>query len=269
MKNPAPAFQFYASDYLCDEHVSAMTLEEQGAYVRALCVCWREETLPADPEILARVIGGGCSVDVAKTVLARFDPVERAFNERSTETERVHHWRLTEVLKEYAETREQNRQAGLASGRARRKQKETNSYDSNGRSTESEQPLNSSSSSSSSSSSNKNNKSASRRAALVPIFATVSDGQLRKALETWTEWRQNDKKKPVTPLALKQLLKRYANKPKELLEDLRYSVSQDWTGIFPEKKTFSKPTTFNQPEPSLNAATKKLIQLCKPKGITT
>lgn len=69
----APAFQFYAADWLSDEHVRTMTLEETGAYIDALALCWREGSIPADPEKLARLIGKGCSIDVATQVQLRFN----------------------------------------------------------------------------------------------------------------------------------------------------------------------------------------------------
>jgi len=66
-----PAFQFYAADYLADEHVQLMTLEEEGAYIRALAYCWREGSIPADPEALSRLLKGG-STTVVRVVQARF-----------------------------------------------------------------------------------------------------------------------------------------------------------------------------------------------------
>jgi uncharacterized protein YdaU (DUF1376 family) len=57
-KGKAPAFQFYAADWLADEAVSVMSLEEEGAYIRALCYCWREGSIPADEDRLARLLKG-------------------------------------------------------------------------------------------------------------------------------------------------------------------------------------------------------------------
>lgn len=51
----APAFQFYPKDFLTDSHVVAMTLQELGAYVRLLCICWLDRSLPAEPACLARL----------------------------------------------------------------------------------------------------------------------------------------------------------------------------------------------------------------------
>jgi uncharacterized protein YdaU (DUF1376 family) len=52
-----PAFQFYPREYLTDEHVVLMNLEEQGAYVRLLCHQWLEGSVPAEIPALARLCG--------------------------------------------------------------------------------------------------------------------------------------------------------------------------------------------------------------------
>jgi uncharacterized protein YdaU (DUF1376 family) len=53
----APAFQFYPRDFLSDGRVAGMSLEERGAYITLLCLCWLEHKLPAEPEKLARMVG--------------------------------------------------------------------------------------------------------------------------------------------------------------------------------------------------------------------
>jgi uncharacterized protein YdaU (DUF1376 family) len=56
-KGKAPAFQFYAQDILADFNVLAMTLEEFGAYVKLLALCWNEHGIPAaDPDRIARAL---------------------------------------------------------------------------------------------------------------------------------------------------------------------------------------------------------------------
>lgn len=50
----SPAFQFYPTDWLADGNVSAMSLEEEGAYIRLLSYCWNEGGLPSDLKVLAR-----------------------------------------------------------------------------------------------------------------------------------------------------------------------------------------------------------------------
>jgi len=57
--NSPPAFQFYAADWLADADVTMMTLEEEGAYIRALAFCWREGSIPADEKRLSVLLKGG------------------------------------------------------------------------------------------------------------------------------------------------------------------------------------------------------------------
>lgn len=68
----APAFQFYADTWLGSLRVQLMSLEEEGAYIRCLAYCWRHGSIPADPEMIARLIGKGCSTTVATTVANMF-----------------------------------------------------------------------------------------------------------------------------------------------------------------------------------------------------
>jgi len=52
------SFQFCPVDYLSDPNVEAMTLEQQGAYMRLICYAWGAEIvghLPNDDEILAQL----------------------------------------------------------------------------------------------------------------------------------------------------------------------------------------------------------------------
>lgn len=51
----APAFQFYPKDFMADSNVVAMNLTELGAYMRLLCFCWLDQSLPADMPGLARL----------------------------------------------------------------------------------------------------------------------------------------------------------------------------------------------------------------------
>ena len=53
----APAFQFYPRDYVSDERVIAMTLEERGAYIQLLCHQWLEQTIPENEKVCAKLCG--------------------------------------------------------------------------------------------------------------------------------------------------------------------------------------------------------------------
>ena len=53
----APAFQFYAKDFLTDGNVAGMSLQERGAYITLLCLCWQEQRLTTDEARLANMVG--------------------------------------------------------------------------------------------------------------------------------------------------------------------------------------------------------------------
>lgn len=54
---PSPAFQFYPKDFLTDGQVASMTLDELGAYMKLLCLCWLDQSLPDEPRRLAVMVG--------------------------------------------------------------------------------------------------------------------------------------------------------------------------------------------------------------------
>jgi uncharacterized protein YdaU (DUF1376 family) len=68
-----PAFLFYAGDWLLDPHVSVMTLEQQGAYLRLLCTAWLEDGLPNDLEWVRLLLA---------LSQKRFDPIWKAIGPR-------------------------------------------------------------------------------------------------------------------------------------------------------------------------------------------
>ena len=74
MNNDAPAFQWYPKDILTSAEVLEMTLAEEGAYRRLIDVCWISGSIPADPAKAARVVGKGCTVEMAKAALRMFVP---------------------------------------------------------------------------------------------------------------------------------------------------------------------------------------------------
>jgi uncharacterized protein YdaU (DUF1376 family) len=54
-KRKAPAFQFYADDFLAG--TSDMSAEEVGGYIRLLCHQWTKGSIPNDPDRVARIAG--------------------------------------------------------------------------------------------------------------------------------------------------------------------------------------------------------------------
>jgi uncharacterized protein YdaU (DUF1376 family) len=111
----SPAFQFYAAEYLADENVQLMTLEEEGCYIRMLAYCWREGSIPADHKLLSRLCKNAPE-DVLTTV-------ERRFEKQGT---RLIHLRLELERKKQKIFNKKQRLAGIASGKARRQKRLAN-----------------------------------------------------------------------------------------------------------------------------------------------
>lgn len=51
-----PAMPVYARHWLADARVCLMSLEEQGAFHRLLCVAWMEDGIPTDGKLRARLL---------------------------------------------------------------------------------------------------------------------------------------------------------------------------------------------------------------------
>lgn len=111
MKKP-PAFQFYAADYLADENVALMSLEEEGAYIRAMAYCWREGSIPADPARLSPLLKGA-RMEVVRVV-------KGCFKQSPTDASRLIHPRLDFEREKQREWREKSRLGGKKSGESRR-----------------------------------------------------------------------------------------------------------------------------------------------------
>jgi len=111
----APAFQFYAAEYLADERVQLMTIEEEGVYIRLLSYCWREGSIPADPALLTRLCKGS---DVSRMPL-----VLEAFAPMIDDHRRLIHTRLEKEREKQSEYRQQQRERGSHGGRVSAKKR--------------------------------------------------------------------------------------------------------------------------------------------------
>jgi len=108
----APAFQFYPKDFLTDEHVRLMSLQERGAYITLLCQCWTEGTLPADSERLARLCG------VPSAAFRKLWPaLEPCFRPASREDNRLVHPRLERERQKQRAYRKKQAENGKKGGR--------------------------------------------------------------------------------------------------------------------------------------------------------
>lgn len=68
------SFRFDPDVFLRDQRVQSMSLEEEAAYIRLLVSCWLDASIPADPNIAAKLIGKGASTTVAAAAIAMFVP---------------------------------------------------------------------------------------------------------------------------------------------------------------------------------------------------
>ena len=61
-KRKLGGYTWWPTDYMADEHVALMTLEQEGIYRRLLDLAWLHGSIPADLPSLARLVGKGLSV---------------------------------------------------------------------------------------------------------------------------------------------------------------------------------------------------------------
>lgn len=116
----SPAFQFYPADYLADEQTQVMTLEEEGAYLRALCYCWREGSIPSDPKILARLIGKNCSEETARVVQGCFKGGSTTLGTNGQPAGRLLHARLDNERDKQRLWKEKSSQGGIRSSQIKK-----------------------------------------------------------------------------------------------------------------------------------------------------
>lgn len=108
----APAFQFYPADFLMDEDVAMMSLTERGAYITLLSFNWREGSLPATEQDLARLLR--CSVMVLRQLWKR---VGVKFKPHPDLPGRLVNPRAERDRCAYAEWVQKKHQAGVQGGR--------------------------------------------------------------------------------------------------------------------------------------------------------
>ena len=157
MKTKSPAFQFYPADYLSDSNTIAFTAEQDGHYLRLLCLCWLEGSIPIDPKPLLK--GGETISDEC------LNPILKCFRLNRKKTALVHPRLDAERCKQIAW-----REKSSAGGKASALKKRTLSGD-NGASRVVEPKGNTSSSSLSSSSS-----------------LNLKSTQVKKSKYTFTKW---------------------------------------------------------------------------------
>jgi uncharacterized protein YdaU (DUF1376 family) len=110
--NKSPAFQFYPKDFLMDDKVAVMNLEQLGAYTKLLCYCWNNNGLPNDEEELREMCGNPENWERI------WRKISKCFYENSG---KLHNKRLDKEREKQRHWKEKSREGGLKSGEIRRK----------------------------------------------------------------------------------------------------------------------------------------------------
>ena len=110
--NKPPAFQFYPSDFLSDENVVLMNNREVGCYVKLLCFCWKQGSIPGDIERIAQLCGE--TEDVMPELWRNIKPCFR-----SKGNDRLIHPRLDRERKKQKEWRKKSSAGGKKSAETR------------------------------------------------------------------------------------------------------------------------------------------------------
>lgn len=110
----APAFPWYAGDWLADADVRMLSLAGRGALVDLISFCWREGSIPDDGAAAARMMG------VAPRELRDLWPSLRArFDSEGAPEGRLVNRRLEDERAKQADYRSKQATKGRASGAAR------------------------------------------------------------------------------------------------------------------------------------------------------
>lgn len=116
----SPAFQFYPGDWLSSPHVTLMTPEQEGAYIRLLCYAWADPdcSIPDDDEILAKLsrLGEGWFKGGSSVVRKCFEPHPEIAG-------KLVNLRLLKERKKQEIWREKSRSGGIKSAESRAKKK--------------------------------------------------------------------------------------------------------------------------------------------------
>ena len=259
----SPAFQFYPADFLADENVTLMNNREIGCYIKLMCYGWREGSIPAAIEKLAKLCGEK-SEDMAQLWLA----IAPCFTLAMADAGRMLHPRLEEERAKQKNYRKERSESGRKGAKARWNK----GFRPMAEPMAEPMAIDGSSSSSSSSSSSledkkerkerkKNDRPPSPRKRGVPFNDNdlIPEGlKTPSFLLAWHEWKQHrkDQKSPIeTELTAKKALKILEGfGPEKAVKSIDQSIACGWTGLFEPRS--QKP---KRPESADNEFFDKLI----------
>jgi uncharacterized protein YdaU (DUF1376 family) len=123
MTNKSPAFQFYPDDWNNDAKVIAMSPEEEGHYIRLTGICWKEGSLPSDPEEVQSLLKSRCET---------LEKVLKCFYKNPKNDSQLLHKRLEKERKKQRAFRKKKSTAGKKGASKRWKQKQLQENNDNG-----------------------------------------------------------------------------------------------------------------------------------------
>ena len=101
----APAFQFYAADYLADMQVRMLSWPSRGLYIDLLCYCWREGWIPSDSSAIAQL----CNCHDTAII----DPCLLLFSPHPDDTGKLINLRLDRERERQKAFREERKASGI------------------------------------------------------------------------------------------------------------------------------------------------------------
>lgn len=112
--NKSPAFQFYPAEFLADENVALMSNQQLGCYMKLMCYCWREGSIPSEIAKIARLCGEDHHV-MAELWLA----ISSCFSKAMEDANRLIHPRLEKERIKQLEYKIERAQSGKKGAKAR------------------------------------------------------------------------------------------------------------------------------------------------------
>ncbi len=110
----SPAFRLYAADFLVDENVVLMSNTQVGCYIKLICYCWREGSIPDDPAKVAKLVG-----EDGSAMAELWGGIRLCFAEALDTPGRLVHKRLKEEREKQIEFRKERSEAGKRGAKAR------------------------------------------------------------------------------------------------------------------------------------------------------
>jgi uncharacterized protein YdaU (DUF1376 family) len=123
MSELSPAFQFYPDDWLSSASVTLLSRSQEGDYIRLLCYCWREGSIPNDAAKLATLVGKGATEQEMAQLLNLFEIDKK-------DSTRLIHSRLDRERKKQKKHRKERSLSGAKGAKSRwRKDKQQENSD--------------------------------------------------------------------------------------------------------------------------------------------